>query len=75
MTTLLQGSRNVNGGVSIPPKGYKEIHLREDDFKVITDFANDNDLKYGAAVKRAFKKAYGLKFSDDKPIIFRKKGV
>ena len=50
----------------MPPKGWKDVQLKEEDFKVIEKFAIDNDLKNGAAVKRAFKVAYGLEFP--KPI-------
>jgi len=46
----------------MPPKGWKDIPLREEDFQVIEKFAQDNDLKNGAAVKRAFKIAFGLDF-------------
>jgi hypothetical protein len=48
----------------MPPKGWKDIQLKEEDFKVIEAYARENDLKNGAAVKRAFKIAFGVKFPD-----------
>jgi hypothetical protein len=48
----------------MPPKGWKDIPLREEDFQVIEAYAKENDLKNGAAVKRAFKIAFGVKFPE-----------
>lgn len=48
----------------MPPKGWKDIPLKEEDYRVIEAWAKDNDYKTGAAVKRAFKEAFGLKFPD-----------
>lgn len=44
--------------------GWSDIHLKDADFEVIKKFAKENDLKLGAAVRKAFKDAYGLKFQD-----------
>jgi predicted nuclease of restriction endonuclease-like RecB superfamily len=45
--------------------GYKDIPIKEEDYKIIEAFAKQNDRKMGASVIRAFKDAYGMEFSNE----------
>jgi hypothetical protein len=46
----------------MPPKGWKDIPMREEDWLVIAKFAEENDRSIGKTVKKAFRDAYGLNF-------------
>jgi hypothetical protein len=46
----------------MPPKGWKSIPVRDEDYIIIKAFIQEEGLKDHAAVRKAFQKGFGLKF-------------